>query len=122
VEGVDVDDADGMASGVSLSLSLSLSLVPFSFLTIELERFLGDADGDDLMETIDEERSRPFSFSFSGKRLAFLSSGRISWLPDPSAIGEEKEINCESFEDLILSVERIREGSIENSHLDLSQL
>jgi hypothetical protein len=92
VEGVDVDDADGMASGVSLSLSLSLSLSfePFSFLTMELDRFLGDADGEDLMETIDEERSRPFSFSFSGKRLTFLSSERISWLPDPSGIEEDK--------------------------------
>lgn len=73
---VDVDDADWTASEGSLSLSFE----PFSFLTIELDRFLGDADGEDLMETMEEERSRPFSFSFSfsGRRLTFLSSERIS--------------------------------------------
>ena len=69
-----------VSSLLSLSPSLSLSFEPFSFLTIELDRFLGDADGEDLMETMEEERSRPFSFSFSfsGKRLTFLSSERIS--------------------------------------------
>ena len=73
-DAVDADDADWTASEGSLSLSFE----PFSFLTIELDRFLGDADGEDLMETMEEERSRPFSFSFSGRRLTFLSSERIS--------------------------------------------